>query len=51
MLLHSSGASTENVGLRVAGVGVFAAPSASLSGGEPKTVRPQPPHILRCTDH
>ena len=35
----------KNVGLRVAGVGVFAAPSASLSGGEPKTVRLQPPDI------
>jgi len=33
----------KHVGLRVAGVGVLAAPSASVSGGEPKTVLPQPP--------
>jgi hypothetical protein len=45
----------KQVGLRVAGVGVLAAPSASLSGGEPKTARPQPPTFwdrrttsLRC---
>jgi len=38
---------SQNVG--VAGVGVFAAPSASLSGGEPKTVRPQPPFSRHCS--
>jgi hypothetical protein len=38
---------SQNVG--VAGVGVFAAPSAALSGGEPKTVRPQPPTSRHCS--
>ena len=41
-----TGASPENVGLEGGWGRRLRRPQCCLSGGEPKTVRPQPPHIL-----